>query len=66
MVNTTICAHGELLINEARLVTTNSDLTDFDDIKKPLKDVVPDGIENINYLQAIKRVTGRTNKPLAN
>ena len=38
----------------------------FDDIKKTLADVGLEGVENINYLQAIKRVIGMSRKPLAN
>jgi hypothetical protein len=66
MVNDTICEYGEVLINGARLVTINSESTEIEDIKKTLKDVCLEGVENINYLQAIKRVIGMINKPLAN
>jgi hypothetical protein len=34
--------------------------------KKTIQDVKLEGVENINYLQAIKRVIGMINKPLAN
>jgi len=37
-----------------------------EDITKTLKDTGLEGVENINYLQAIKRVIGMINKPLAN
>ena len=37
-----------------------------DMIKKTIKDVGLEGVENINYLQAIKRVIGMSDKPLAN
>jgi len=36
------------------------------DIKKTVIDVGLDGVENINYLQTIKRVIGWIDKPLAN
>ena len=39
---------------------------EVEDIKKTLADVGLEGVENINYLQAIKRVIGMINKPLAN
>jgi hypothetical protein len=66
MVNNTICEWGEVLINGARVVTINSESTEVDDIKKTVKDIGLEGVENINYLQAIKRVIGMINKPLAN
>jgi hypothetical protein len=66
MVNDTICEFGIVLINGARVVTINSESTEVDDILKTMKDIGADGIENINYLQAIKRVIGMIDKPLAN
>ncbi len=66
MVNNTICEYGEVLINGARLVTINSESTEVEDILKTMQDVGLEGVENINYLQAIKRVIGMIDKPLAN
>jgi hypothetical protein len=66
MVNDTICEVGEVLINGARVITVNSESTEVEDIKKTMQDVKLTGIENINYLQAIKRIIGWINKPLAN
>ncbi len=66
MVNNTICEYGEVLINGARVVTINSESTETDDIRKTVNDLQLEGVENINYLQAIKRVIGMINKPLAN
>lgn len=66
MVNNTICEFGEVLINGARVFTINSESTEVEDIKKTVKDIGLEGVENINYLQAIKRVTGMIRKPLAN
>lgn len=66
MVNDTICEVGNVLINGARLMTINSESTEIEDIKKTIKDVGLEGVENINYLQAIKRVIGMIDKPLAN
>jgi len=65
MVNDTICEAGEVLINGAKLNTINSESTEIEDIKKTMKDVGMDKYENINYLQAIKRVIGMIDKPLA-
>lgn len=66
MVNNTICEVGKVLINGAMVVTINSESTEIEDIKKTLADCGLEGVENINYLQAIKRVIGMSDKPLAN
>jgi len=66
MVNNTLCEYGEVLVNGARIVTINSESTEVEDILKTIKDCGLEGVENINYLQAIKRVIGFINKPLAN
>lgn len=66
MVNNTICEYGIVLINGARVVTINSESTEIEDIKKTIADLGLEGVENINYLQAIKRVIGMIDKPLAN
>lgn len=66
MVNNTICEYGIVLINGARVVTINSESTEIEDIKKTIEDLGLHNVENINYLQAIKRVTGMINKTLAN
>ncbi|MEZ5012279.1 MAG: hypothetical protein R2744_12195 [Bacteroidales bacterium] len=66
MVNNTICEVGEVLINGALLITINSESTEIEDIKKTISDVGLEGIENINYLQAIKRVIGMIDKDFVN
>lgn len=66
MVNNTICEVGDVLINGAHVVTINSESTEIEDIKKTISDVGLEGVENINYLQAIKRIIGMIDKPLAN
>ncbi|MCL2597248.1 MAG: hypothetical protein FWD66_06265 [Paludibacter sp.] len=66
MVNDTICETGDVYINGAKTVTINSESTEVEDLKKTVKDVGLEGVENINYLQAIKRVIGMIDKPLAN
>ena len=66
MVNNTICEVGNVLINGAKVVTINSESTEVDDILKTIRDIGLEDVENINYLQAIKRVIGMINKPLAN
>lgn len=66
MVNETICEVAEVLINGARVMTVNSESTEIGDIKKTIEDLGLEGVENINYLQAIKRVIGWIDKDLAN
>lgn len=66
MVNGTICEVGNVLINGAKVVTINSESTETEDIKKTISDCHLTGVENINYLQAIKRVLGMIDKELAN
>lgn len=66
MVNDTICETGEIYINGAMIKTINSESTEVEDIQKTIQEVGIEGVENINYLQAIKRVIGMINKPLAN
>ena len=66
MVNNTICEYGLVWINGAQVVTINSESTEVEDIKKTVKEIGLEGVENINYLQAIKRVIGMIDKPLAN
>jgi hypothetical protein len=65
-VNNTICEFGLVWINDARVCTISSESTEIENIKKTISDIGLSGVENINYLQAIKRVTGMVDKPLAN
>ncbi len=66
MVNDTICEVANVLINGAKVVSINSESTAIEDITKTIAEVGLEAVENINYLQAIKRVIGMINKPLAN
>ena len=66
MVNNTICETANVLINGAKVCSINSESTEVEDIKQTMSDVCLEGVENINYLQAIKRVIGMIDKPLAN
>ena len=66
MVNDTLCETGIVHINGAMVKTINSESTEIEDIKKTMKECKLEGFENLNYLQAIKRVIGMINKPLAN
>ena len=54
---------------ETYIVSRTNDVNNtkiIEDIKKTIADCGLEGVENINYLQAIKRVIGMTNQPLAN
>lgn len=66
MVNDTICEVGNVLVNGAKICTINSESTEIEDIKKTMSELGLENVENINYLQAIKRVIGMIDKPLAN
>jgi hypothetical protein len=66
MVNDTICEVGNILIDGTKVMTINSESTELDSIKKTIIDIGLKGVENINYLQTIKRVIGWIDKPLAN
>ncbi len=66
MVNDTICEYANVWINGAMVVSVNSESTEVEDIKKTITDLKLEDAENINYLQAIKRVIGMSNKKLAN
>lgn len=66
MVNDTICEYANVWINGAMVVTVNSESTELEDIQKTVKDLGIEGAENINYLQAIKRIVGMVDKKLAN
>ena len=66
MVHNTICETGDVYINGAKVVTINSESTEIEDLKKTVIAVGLEGVENINYLQAIKRIVGMIDKPLAN
>lgn len=66
MVNDTICEVANVLINGAKVVTINSESTELGDIHKTLEMTQLKGLENINYLQCIKRVIGWIDKDLVN
>lgn len=66
MVHNTICEVANVLINGARLVSIASESTEAADVLATIADIGLNGTENINYLQAIKRVVGMLDKPLAN
>lgn len=66
MVHDTICEYAIVLINGARVVTVATESTEVADLQRTIADTGMTGLENINYLQAIKRVLGMSPTPLAN
>jgi hypothetical protein len=66
IVNDVICETAIILINGAKVETINLESTDIPLLLQTIKDVGLAGVENINYLQAIKRVIGMIDKSLAN
>ncbi len=65
-VHGTICEYAVVLINGARVVSVATESTEIADLRRVIADTGMAGLENINYLQALKRVTGMIPKPLAN
>jgi len=63
-INDCIAEVGEVFINGARIRTANLESVDTEAIQKGMKMVQLDGYENINYLMAIKRVTGMEPGPI--
>ena len=66
MLKDAVCEVANVWINGAKVVTLSAESTVIDDILKTISDVGLEGQENINYLQAVKRVVGMIDKPLAN
>jgi len=65
LINGTICERAEVLINGARVVTLSCESTEIEQIEKAIREVGLEKYQNINYLQAIKRVIGMIEEPLA-
>jgi hypothetical protein len=66
LVNDTICEYAKVWINGALVKTISSESSDIEKINKTITQIGLTGVENINYLEVIKRVTGMVEKPLAN
>ena len=66
LVNNCICETAVVKINGARVYSLSVESTDTGDIVKTLQETGLSVFENINYLQALKRVIGMIDKPLAN
>lgn len=66
IVNDTICETANVEIDGNKVATISIESTEVPNIHKTVKDVGLEGFENINYLDAIKRIIGWVNKPLGN
>lgn len=65
-VNGSICEVANVFVNGARLTTISVESTDVDAITKTIADIGLSDFENINYVQAIRRVIGVNGRPLPN
>ncbi len=66
LIGQVICETGEVLINGAKVHTISCESTDANEVLNTIKNLGLSGVENINYIQVIKRVIGMIHKPLAN
>ncbi len=66
MINDVICEFGYIWINGDRVETISAESTRKEDVVQVLSELGISDWENINYLQAIKRVTGLSDKTLMN
>lgn len=66
MVNNTICEFAHVWINGKLIYSVSSESTVREDVRKTIKDLEIENLENINYLKAVKHVIGMKNKPIAN
>jgi hypothetical protein len=65
-VNSTICETATVLINGAKLYSVSSEGTKVEDVLNTIAAIELGGAENINYIEAIKRVTGINLKKFIN
>ena len=66
IVNYTICEYAEVIIGNEYLYTVAVESTDKLEVSKTVTQLNLDLYENINYVQAIKRVNALIEKPFAN
>ena len=66
IVNLSICEFAQVIIGNDYLYSVSVEATDFAEVQKTMNDLNLDSFENINYIQAIKRVNDIISKPLAN
>ncbi len=66
MINDVICEFGYVWINDTKVETVSAESTQKDDVLQIMRNLGMEGMENINYLKAIKRATGLSDKALLN
>lgn len=66
IVNLTICEYAEVLFGNDYLYTISVESTEPDEVTNTIRELNLDSFENINYIQAIKRINNIISKPLAN
>ena len=66
IINLSICEFAQVIIGNEYLYSVSVESTDIAEVKKTVHDLNLDSFENINYIQAIKRVNDIISKPLAN
>ncbi|MFQ6607184.1 MAG: hypothetical protein ACE5EE_01460 [Fidelibacterota bacterium] len=66
LINETICEMAQVVIDDVPVTSISIESINVPDVLLTIKDLELEHVENINYLQAIKRIIGWINKPLAN
>ena len=66
LVNFTICEFADIIIGNDYLYTVAVESTDPNEVLTTVEQLDLNRLENINYIQAIKRLKGLINKPLSN
>jgi hypothetical protein len=65
-VNNTVCEMATILINGAKILTISSESTKIKDVKATIEEIGLVNAENVNYIQAIKRIIGMNNQLFTN
>lgn len=66
IINLSICEFAQVIIGNNYFYSVSVESADIVEVKKTVSDLNLDSFENINYIQAIKRVSDIIDKPLAN
>ena len=66
IINLSICEFAQVIIGNEYLNSVSVESADVVEVQKTIHDLNLNSFENINYIQAIKRVNGIISKPLAN
>lgn len=65
-VNNTVCETATILINGAKILTISSESAQIEDVKTTIEKIGLGNAENVNYVQAIKRIIGMNNQRFTN